>query len=195
MINNINSLFTLARASFAWSIILKFVQQFYSLLVTIFAARLLGPQVFGDMAIAMALVVYLNSLTSFGMNNSIIYAENIEKIQVDVLFTFNILLSAALAFAVIVLSNEISTFFNSKALGEILPVLSLILPLSTFYNLPMALLRKQLNFKLHSIVDFVQYIFSSSLLFVMVVNDFGIWSSYFTIIWIYFVCSRFVYIL
>jgi len=171
-----NALNKIVKTSVVWSVTIKLVQQVFSLAITLYVARILGPKEFGIMAIGMALIVYLNSITSFGMNSSIVNKESINDTHIDALFTFNLFLSICLLIVCNLFNGQIALLLNSPGLVSILPVLSLIIPLSTFYNLPMALLRRQMNFKGHAVIDFCQYSFVSLVMLLLATNGFGIWS-------------------
>lgn len=164
------------RRSAYWSFSAKCVQQLFSLVVTLYVARLLGPKDFGVMALGMAIVVYLNGLTSFGMTGAMINSDDIDVRQIDALFTLNLSASALFVLLLFVFPQEIAALFNSNELAAVFPALSLIIPLSTFYNLPMALMRRNMDFKGHSLVDFFQYVAVSAVILVMAMSGFGIWS-------------------
>jgi O-antigen/teichoic acid export membrane protein len=171
-----NALANQTRLSAYWSVYLRLIQQIITLIVTLYVARLLGPKDFGVMAIGMAVVVYLNSLTSFGMTSAIVNKENIQDNQINTLFTLNFIFSIILVIFCFCFPKALAALINSPDLEKIIPTLSIIILLSTFYNLPMALLRKEMKFKTHAIVDFLQYFIVAIIMLTLTIYGYGIWS-------------------
>ncbi|MBN2654301.1 MAG: lipopolysaccharide biosynthesis protein [Nitrospirae bacterium] len=165
-----------SRKGIYWSFSLKLIQQAYHFGVTIVVARILGPADFGTMAIAMAVIVYANSLTNFGMTSALVQRETINDRLINTVFTFNFSLSILLCLGGVFGAKYIPLFFNAGGIEKILPVLAVIFPLTSFYYIPMALLRRDLRFKAHSIIDLSHNIVQSTTMLIMAICGYGIWS-------------------
>ena len=165
-----------ARSSVFWSVSLKAVQQIYQLVVLGVVARILDPKMFGSMAITMSIVLYLNNLTGFGFTNAIVQRETVDKNDVNCIFTFNLLLSILFVPLCYLSAPFLAEQLNNKDIAKLLPQLAIFIPIATFYNIPMALLRREMHYKLHSIIDLVQYITYSTFLLLLTLMNYEVWA-------------------
>lgn len=165
-----------ARSGVYWSIGLKFAQQLYHFIVMIVVARILGPKAFGIMAIIMTIINYLNSLTGFGLTSAIVQQSEMEERTVSTIFTFNLLLSILIMLGLYGYSEQVALFFNAGEVRQYLTVMALLVPIASFYNIPMAVLRRSMRYKEHSIVDLIQYTSASTIMLVMALLGYGVWS-------------------
>lgn len=165
-----------SRIGIYWNVTLKVIHQAYHFIVLIIVARILSPQDFGVMALAMALISYANNLTSFGLTSALIQKQKVGQDLIDSVFTFNLSFSLLLMPISIYLSKPISTLLKSPDIEVVIPVLTLLFPLTTFYSIPMALLRRELNFRLHSIIDLFHNFVQSTTMLILAISGLGVWS-------------------
>jgi PST family polysaccharide transporter len=173
---NTNNIGKESRQGVYWSVLLKIVHQVYYFSVLIIVARILGPKDFGVMALAMTIISYANNLTSFGLTSALVQRNTVSKELIDSVFTFNLALSFILIPLCIYLSIPLSTLLKSPDIAIIIPVLTILFPLTSFYSVPMALLRRNLNFRLHSIIDLIHNFIQSTSMLLLAIGGFGIWS-------------------
>ena len=159
-----------------WSLGLKFVQQVFHFVVMIVVARILGPKAFGIMAIIMTVINYLNSLTGFGMTSAIVQQSEMEDSTVKTIFTFNLLLSLLFMALIWIFAEQIAGMFKAGEVSDYLKAMSVLVPITSFYSIPMALLRREMRYKEHSIVDLIQYTGFSLVLLCLALLGFGVWS-------------------
>ena len=98
-------------------------------------------------------IYYSNSVTNFGFNQALVQRKDITRDHVDAIFTFDILISCVLMVLFIALSTPISIFFNAPECEDLIEVMSVLFILTTFHDLPYALLRRNIDFKMISLID------------------------------------------
>ena len=165
-----------ARSGFYWSLGLKLIQQAFNFAVMIIVARILGPKAFGIMAITLTIISYMNSFTTFGLTSAIVQQSEMEEKTVKTIFTFNLLLSLLFMGLICGFSGPIARQFKAAEIDNYLKITSVLVPLSSFYSVPMALLRRSLKYKEHSIIDLVQSTTFSVVLLCMALLGFGVWA-------------------
>ena len=106
--------------------ILKWVNRLITLVSAIILARLLQPEDFGLMAIAVTVIGLFEGFTSLGLNAGIIQGDSVEREDYDVAWTYGYLIRGLLLFLIIfIISDHISTFYNLPQLALVLKVLSI----------------------------------------------------------------------
>ena len=165
-----------AKTSVYWSIALKIVQQCYYLVVFIVLARILDAKDFGAMGIAMAIIMYANNFTAFGFIAAIVQRSEITREHESSVFLFNLIFSIVLIPLSFAIADPLSEYFDAPELRSLIPTLSVIFPISTFSAIPMALLRRNLEFKLYSIINLIGELALSSFTLLFALVGLGVWS-------------------
>lgn len=109
-------------------------------------ARIISPSEFGLLSIAMVVIALADTLTDFGISNSIIQKKNITEPELTSLYWFNVFIGIFVFLFFFFLSDSISEYFNEKKLSILIQLLSvsfLIIPHGQQYR---ALLQKELEF-------------------------------------------------
>ena len=164
------------RSSLIWNTSLKIIYQIFRFGISIAIARILDPRDFGIMGIATMLVFYMNSITNFGFNRALIHRKEMKKEHVDTVFTIDLVISLLLTSVVIVFAWSISEFFGTPELTAVLPVLSCVFLITTFYQMPVTLYKRQLDFKIVALIDFYRGIIQSLLTLLLALMGFKYWA-------------------
>lgn len=130
----------------ALMIALKLIERLIGIISTIILARLLIPEDFGIVAMAMAVLAILELAGQFGFDHAIIRQQNPPRAHLDTAWTLTVchgLLSGALLVA---LATPISIFFDEPRLQNIVYLLAVIAALQGFENIGIILFRKEMQF-------------------------------------------------
>jgi len=146
-----------------WSLINVFGVQILALITNTILARILYPEIFGILGMAMVFAGLVLVFQEAGLSSYIIYKDNISKKEEATSFWLNIGLSIILSILLIISSNKISLFFNQPDVKAILIYISIGLLFSSIGITSRAVLMKEKNFKILTIVDVISEIFSSIL--------------------------------
>ncbi len=130
-----------------WTLIGTWGRQGIDLIVFAFLARLLLPEDFGLVALALVFVLLAQLLVDQGMGDALVQRREITPLQVDTAFWVAVATGGLLTVALFLLAWPISGLLGEPDLQPILQVLSLTFVLAAFTTIQIALLRRQLAFR------------------------------------------------
>lgn len=159
-----------------WNVSLRIPYEIFRFVTSIIVARLLEPSDFGIVSIATITIYYSNTITNFGFNQALVQRKEVNDDHINSVFTVNLLLSVFLAALFFIISPYIANFFNSPESEDVIKVLSLLFVITTFHDLPYALLRRHIEYKLISMVDFSKEITMSLLTLVLAFAGMKYWA-------------------
>lgn len=110
-------------------------------------ARFLDKEDFGLMAIAVFVIGISQIFLDMGLSNSIVYKQQVNRLQLHTLFWLNIFMGTAIFILLILFSPLIAVVYESPKLESVINGVAftfLILPLGQLYE---TLLKKELQFK------------------------------------------------
>jgi len=127
-------------------VLCKLVERGLGLVSTIILARLLLPQDFGLVAMAMSLVAGLELMGAFSFDIALIQNQNAERRHYDTVWTFNALFAAFCALALLVLAKPAAQVCQEHRLENITYVLAFATLVGGFENIGIVFFRKELTF-------------------------------------------------
>ncbi len=155
---------------------LSLVKQFLSFAFGIILARLLTPQEFGIIALVNMVVSYVDGFTNFGLNNAIVQAPEIKKEQIDTVFSLDLFLSIFFCAVTYMMSGIIGEWFHSENVSSVMKWMSLYYLVTAFYYMPHTILRRNVEFKLISIIEVLQTLFTYSISVFLAYLGYSYWS-------------------
>ncbi|MDQ2645336.1 MAG: lipopolysaccharide biosynthesis protein [Myxococcota bacterium] len=164
-----------ARAA-VWSAVRIAGSQVTSFLVFMSLTRLLAPEEIGLMALAAAVIDLSGPLTRAGFPESLIQRDDANELQADTCFWTTLLLSLAMAGLVIVSAPYAARAFDAPALGPVLQVSSVILPLVALGATHEARLTRDFGHKALAMRGLVANVFGGGVGIGMGLMGFGVWS-------------------
>jgi PST family polysaccharide transporter len=119
-------------------------QQLLQFLLFAILARLLGPQAYGLLALAMMVIVVGDVLiTNGGWSEALIQRRDLDPRCTDTVFWFLVAAAGSLAALVILLAVPVAAALRQPELAPIIACLSAVLPLASLCVVPDALLRRE----------------------------------------------------
>jgi O-antigen/teichoic acid export membrane protein len=158
------------------NIIVQTLQQGTALIFSIVLARLLSPAEFGAVALANMIIYYSNNFTNFGFNNALVQGDNITKSHINSVFTIDLIISLVLATLTILFAPQLADFFHNPELHKIIAWMALYYVISTFYYIPFAILRRNIDFHYLALLTFLQSLLIYIASIVMAYLGFSYWS-------------------
>lgn len=158
-----------------WDLIGRFSTTFFSLFTSIVLTRLLDPEDFGIVGIAMAVQGVASIFINLGFTNAIIqksYTAN----QVSSFFWLNAGIALFISLLLYFLSGSIGNFYHDETVTQIIQVNSALFFLSSFGMVPMALLSKNMEFKKINVRNTLVALGSGVIGIVLAYNGFGVWA-------------------
>lgn len=160
-----------------WRIGLSASQAAFQFVVGIVLARLLPPEDFGLLALAMIVTGFARFASNLGLAPAVIQRKELTESHVRVAFTLSVLLGLAVAGGVFVLAPLSDPLFQNDRVPDILKVISAIFVITGIGNTAGALLRRDLDFRTIFGVVNVSYLFGYGLFSILLaVLGYGVWS-------------------
>ena len=172
MTENTNSL----RSNLYWNTSIPILVQGLKFVFTIWLARILMPSDFGIMAIAMLVIGYANLLANFSFNQVLIQKRLTETNDLNSLFTLGLMLAVILIAIVFLTAHHIALFFNSEKSENVMKVMASIFIISAIRGIAVAILQRDMNFKVVSLMSAFQTLFASVLTLVLAIVGLNFWA-------------------
>lgn len=109
--------------------------------------RLLTPDDYGLVAMAMSLMMLLNLLKDFGLTTAVVQHEGLNSEQLDAVFWINLMVALAFAGLGVLAAPWIAAFYEQPRIQPIVYALCVALILVSASSTHAAMLRRQLNFQ------------------------------------------------
>lgn len=130
-----------------WSAVEKYSGLIVGILVSMVLARILSPNEYGVVAIATVLIHFLQMFCTMGIGPAIIQRNDLDKNDLNSIFTFSLMIGLFLALLFFCGSWPISVFYDNKLLIPICQILSIQVFFAAANMVPNALMNKNKRFK------------------------------------------------
>ena len=147
-----------------------------SLGTTLILARILSPADYGLIAIAMIVIGFIGFFNEVGIGSAIIQKNELSTTEVNGCFVIAILVSIVLFFITLAASGSIAQFYAHPELQAMISVLASGFIFGAFSTVPMAFLRKEMQFKAIAGVNILATIIQSIVSLVLAWQGHGVWS-------------------
>lgn len=159
-----------------WLVGSRMWSQILSLTVGVTLARLLEPEDYGIMGMAIVLNGFLGILSDFGLGTAIIQKQDLQDKQLSSIFWFNIIIGIAIAVVLVGISPFASRFYGESQLIAVMSTLSLNFVLAGTTVVPNALLLKSMRFDLTSRITMASSLLAGICGIVASLLGVGVWA-------------------
>lgn len=135
--------------------IAKYSNLVISLVVTAILARLLSPDQFGVIAIAMVIIAFLNLIADIGLFPAVIQYKDLDRKELGELFSLSCYLGLLLALVLFFISPFLGTYYKEPLLENVVKLLSISLFFTASSVVPNALFYRERMFKFIAIRSFI----------------------------------------
>ncbi|MDX1622829.1 MAG: lipopolysaccharide biosynthesis protein [Gemmatimonadota bacterium] len=136
-----------AARGMAWAMAAAVSGRVISVVGLVVLARLLAPEDFGLLAIALVIVTYLETLGDLGVGAALVYWPRRAEEAARLAFAVNVVTGAAWGLAMILAAPWLAGFFERPDAVWIIRAMALSFPVKALGNAHDALLRKELRFR------------------------------------------------
>ena len=154
-----------------WAAALRVTVRLLLFVRTLILARLLAPDDFGLMGIAVISILFIESITDSGVEAALVQKKEEIEEYLDTAWTMQIIRSILTAALLVVFAPTIGSFFGSAEAETILRVLSLTVALKGFANIGVVRFTKHLRFDKTFILEMasrgLEFVVSVSLAFAL----------------------------
>jgi PST family polysaccharide transporter len=159
-----------------WSANSKFSIQIFNLVITAILARLLLPEDFGIVGMALIFTGLVSTLNETGLSSAIIQKNNINDSHLHTAFWINIFTGISLFLISYLVSPFMADFFKNAIVEPIIKVSALTFIISSVTIIHRSLLTKELNFKTLASTEISGSIISGLISIFFAYSGFGLWS-------------------
>jgi PST family polysaccharide transporter len=143
---------------------------------TIVMARILSPEDFGLVSMVATFSILFQNFGINGFTEAVIQRKELTNDQMKKLFWINFLIMAGLTVFFVVLSPAIAWFFGENQLKSISTGMALSIIFSGMGTCHLALLSRNMKFKLAAIAQVLAALISTVLGVILALEGFGFWS-------------------
>lgn len=133
-------------AGAVWMVGFKLLDRSIGLISTLILARLLVPQDFGVVAMAMSFVALLELATAFGFDVALIQKQTRDRGHWDTAWTFNVLLGLSVAIAMVAGAAYVADFYRQVELEHVIRALAIGSVVQGFENIGIVAFRTEMRF-------------------------------------------------
>jgi O-antigen/teichoic acid export membrane protein len=130
-----------------WNLMGRSGQQVVGLLADVVLARMLAPEDFGTVGLALAFVHIGKLPASLGLATAVVQQREDSPLVSSSVFYFNMSMGLLLFAATLLLAGPMAGWFGDVRLGGVLRWSALIIPIYAFNIVQQALLRRRLDFR------------------------------------------------
>jgi teichuronic acid exporter len=154
----------------------RLVGQTLSWAVTIVVIRLLRPEDYGLMAVAMMFVGFLTLLNDAGLGAAMIQRASIDDEMIGRVFCLILVVNTLCCLLLVAAAPALAVFFADSRLAAVIQVLALQFIVMSFVTVPQSLLERDLQFRKRSLADFTSNATGSLVTLVMAYLGKGVWA-------------------
>lgn len=159
-----------------WLGSLRILSQGISWAVTILIARLLVPEDYGMMTMAMIIVGLGLTLGELGLGAAIIQKQDVNRSDLSSIFWFGIAISSILSVCCYFSAYIVAYVFQNERVIPLTQSASVIFLISGLQIVPSNLLRKKMDFKKIGIIELSSVITASSVMVALASSGAGAWT-------------------
>lgn len=162
---------------FAWSLADKLINQLGYLLVTIFLARLIGPESFGLIGMLTIFMLLAENVINGGFSAALVQrSQQLTKADESTVFYINMAWGMAMYVLLYATAPLIAQFYKEPQLVDISRVLFVIVIINSFAVVVRAKLTINIDFKSQAIAGTIATLLSSAAGIYLALNGYGYWA-------------------
>lgn len=162
--------------AFSWDFFGSVFAYGSTLVTSIFLARLLTPEQFGIVAIAMVFILYFGYLSELGFKHALIQAQNTNQRTYSSIFYVNLAMGLGLSLITFLIAPVVADFYKIALLTPVIRILSVVFVFNSLTTVQIAILSKNLNFKALSIRIVISKLIGALVGVFMALKGFGVYA-------------------
>jgi PST family polysaccharide transporter len=159
-----------------WGLIERASTQGISFLVVLVLARLLGPENYGLVTLAATMALLGQTLLGETFSQALIQAKTVEPEHVSSIFWMLVVAGALSAIGLVLGAGLLASAFGEPALAPLVQALSPLLLLTSLQAVPMALFKRDLDFRSIAMASTSGTVLGGLIGIGMAVGGYGAWS-------------------
>lgn len=159
-----------------WSSAGRIVAQLVRWAMTLVVIRILAPEDYGLVALAMTFLTVVGAVYELGLAPAVVQSKTLEEGDAGRIAGLILVVSMVIYVAFLVSAPWLAGLFNEPKLENVLRVLALIFPIGAISSVPYAMLRRNLDFKTATVLDVVSELSGAVITLALALLGYGVWS-------------------
>jgi len=159
-----------------WVGSLRSVGQAVSWVATVAVARVLVPNDYGLVAMAMVFVNIAQVLADFGIGSTVVAMQDLNRREVEELHAASILLGGVACAVILVCAWPISTFYGQRPVAAVVAALGLVVFMNGAAAVPAARLAKDLDYAGMAMPDLLRNVVGAVSALGLALSGAGVWA-------------------
>lgn len=163
-------------SGFIWRFLERIGAQGVGFVVSLFLARLLTPEAYGQVALVTIFITILNTFALSGIGTSLIQKKNTDELDYSTVFWFNIAFSFLIYTILFLCAPMIGKFYSDSSLILLVRVLGISIIISGANNVQRSYVSKTMQFKRFFFSTLIGTLISGVVGVAMAYKGFGTWA-------------------
>ncbi|MEZ9977135.1 lipopolysaccharide biosynthesis protein [Vibrio breoganii] len=159
-----------------WSALDSFGNQGIALVISLVLANLLGPSVYGLVAMLTIFIAIASVFVNSGFGSALIRKVDRNEKDYATTFYFSLGVSAVCYLLLFFSAPLIASFYKQPELVSLTRAIALTIIIQTFAIIPRTKLSVTLDFKSQAVANFIAMLCSGTLGLVLALNNYGVWA-------------------
>ena len=159
-----------------WSGFARGSQQILQFIITVILARLLMPEDFGILSMAVVFTGLITVFNDFGIGSAVIQKQNLTDDDLSSIFWFSLFIGIVTTLLTVIVSPLIAAFYDKKILIPLLSIMAFGFFFTGFSTVQQSLLIKEMNFKKIAVVEITSTVFGGIVAISLAYWGYGVWS-------------------
>ncbi|TWF52240.1 lipopolysaccharide biosynthesis protein [Neorhizobium alkalisoli] len=159
-----------------WSVLSKTATFGLKFVTVPILARLLTPEDFGSVAVALTVVQFLAMIGGAGLTSALIVDRDGGMDTVHTVFWSNLAMAVAMALILFFGAEGIGTWMGAAQSANLLKIMAFLIPLQLTADVAYSLLARQMNFSKDAILSTVSETSAALLALALAFAGFGVWA-------------------
>lgn len=159
-----------------WSVLSKTATFGLKFVTVPILARLLSPDEFGIIAVALTVVQFLTMIGGAGLTAALIMQQDADEETVHSVFWANLAMALLLSLCLYVGATPLGSLMGAAESGPLLKIMALLIPIQLAGDVAYTLLAKQLNFSKDAMWSTISESVAAVVAVLMAYLGFGIWA-------------------
>ncbi|MEZ9786623.1 lipopolysaccharide biosynthesis protein [Vibrio breoganii] len=159
-----------------WSALDSFGNQSIALVISLVLANLLGPSVYGLVAMLTIFIAIASVFVNSGFGSALIRKVDRNEKDYATTFYFSLGVSAVCYLLLFFSAPLIASFYKQPELVSLTRAIALTIIIQTFAIIPRTKLSVTLDFKSQAVANFIAMLCSGTLGLILALNNYGVWA-------------------
>lgn len=159
-----------------WSIIDRIAVISMQFLAMLVLARVITPDDFALVGIAMFFIVISQVLLDSGIGGSLLKKKIIKRVDYSTMFIFNMVIGVIMYLLLLIIAPFIARYYGIEELSLVIRIIGLSIIISAFGKIQNVLLYHQLKFREISIISIISNTIALIVAIILAINGYGVWA-------------------